>query len=260
MILGKKIRKIVIIETEKTFENGYNIRGIRMDVYIEDDENTVYDVEMQGPKKPYFGRRFRYYQSSIDVYIVKRGEGFDKLKKSFIILFCDYDPFGKGWYFYPFERTCSWDNTIKIKDDTNWYVLNIKGNTDVEGHEISDEMKELLSYMNGGKPESEYTKKLDAAVQEVKANDERRTEYMSISAQLSDERDVGEYRKSVDLIRNNNGFLTDDQITTFMRITPKTLQSIRFVITNHPDWSDTDIAKEVIEMQADEELKVMVEG
>ena len=45
MVLKKKIRKIIIAETEKTQETGYSSRGIRMDVYIEDDENTVYDVD-----------------------------------------------------------------------------------------------------------------------------------------------------------------------------------------------------------------------
>ena len=42
MIIGKKIRKIEIIEAEKTQETGYGSRGIRMDVYLEDDNNTVY--------------------------------------------------------------------------------------------------------------------------------------------------------------------------------------------------------------------------
>ena len=45
MIIGKKIRKIEIIEAEKTQETGYGSRGIRMDVYLEDDNNTVYDVD-----------------------------------------------------------------------------------------------------------------------------------------------------------------------------------------------------------------------
>ena len=258
MIIGKKIRKIVLIEVEKTRETGYNTRGIRMDVYIEDDGNTVYDVEMQGANKRFFGRRFRYYQGAIDVDIVRRSEGFDKLKKSFIIFICDYDPFGKGWYVYPFERNCPWDSDIKIKDDTHWYVLNVKGYKDAEGHEVKDEIKELLSFMNGSEPKSDYTKMLDTAVKEVKQDDERRHSYMSIGAQMFDREMVGIYTDRVGQIRNNNGFLTDDQIVTFMRITPKTLQSIRFVIDLHPDWEDDEIAEEVLDMEADEELKAMV--
>ena len=258
MILGKKIRKIVVLETEKTKETGYNTRGIRMDVYIEDDENTVYDVEMQGTNKRFFGRRFRYYQGAIDVGIVRRREGFDKLKKSFIIFICDYDPFGKGWYVYPFERNCPWDSGIKIKDDTHWYVLNVKGYKDAEGHEVKDEIKELLSFMNGNDPKSDYTKMLDAAVKEVKQDDERRHTYMSIGAQMFDREMVGKYTDKVELVRNSNNDLSDDQMIAYFRITPKTLQSIRFVINLHPDWEDDEIAEEVLDMEANEELKAMV--
>ena len=43
MVIGKKIRQIVFVETEKVTETGYDSRGIRMDVYIEDDGNTVYE-------------------------------------------------------------------------------------------------------------------------------------------------------------------------------------------------------------------------
>ena len=260
MVIGKKIRKIALIEKEKTVENGYNSRGIRMDVYIEDDEDTVYDVEMQGINKRFFGRRFRYYQSSIDVDIVKRGESFGKLKKSFIIFICDYDPFGKGWYVYPFERTCLWDSKIKIKDDTHWYVLNIKGNKDAEGHKVNDEIKELLSFMNGNEPKSDYTRMLDAAVADIKRSDERRHEYMSISAQMSDAHDVGIYTDRVGMIRNNNGLLSDEQMIAFMHITSNTLTTIRFVINAHPDWDDTDVAVKVLDMEAEEELRAMVES
>ena len=258
MILGKKIRKIVVLEAEKLQETGYNTRGIRMDVYIEDNENTVYDVEMQGTNKRFFGRRFRYYQGAIDVDIVKRREGFDKLKKSFIIFICDYDPFGKGWYVYPFERNCPWDSSIKIKDDTHWYVLNVKGYQDAKGHEVKNEIKELLSYMNGNDPESDYTKMLDEAVKEVKQDDERRHTYMSIGAQMFDERIVGVYTDKVELVRNSSDSLSDDQMIAYFRITPKMLQSIRFVINLHPNWEDDEIAEEVLDMEADEELKAMV--
>ena len=35
MVLGKKIQKLEFVEIEKTVENGYDSRGIRMDIYVE---------------------------------------------------------------------------------------------------------------------------------------------------------------------------------------------------------------------------------
>ncbi|MCR5777680.1 MAG: Rpn family recombination-promoting nuclease/putative transposase [Lachnospiraceae bacterium] len=247
MVLGKKVKRIEIIEPEKVVETGYDSRGIRMDVYVEDDEGTVYDVEMQASKKRHFGKRFRYYQSAIDVDVVNKGEGFGKLKKSFIIFITTYDPYGKGWYMYPFETICSWDSDIKMNDSAMRIVLNTKGTKDKEGHEVSEEIKEMLSYMNGNAPESEYSKMLDEAVKKVKHNEERRLEYMNINANSAEDKELGEYRKLVNQIRNCN--YPDDLIVDILRIKGTTLVSVRNVISEHPDWDDEEVAEEVLSME-----------
>ena len=126
MIFEKKIRNIEIIEQEKTIETGYDSRGIRMDVYVEDYENSVYDIEMQASNKSHLGKRFRYYQSAIDVDIVNKGDSFKKLKQSFIIFITTYDPYDRGWYVYPFETLCSWDGSIRMNDSAKRIVLNTK--------------------------------------------------------------------------------------------------------------------------------------
>ena len=105
-----------------------------MDVYIEVDEKTIYDVEMQASKKPHLGRRFRYYQSAIDTDIVSKGESIGKLKTSYIIFITTYDPYDKGWYMYPFETSCQWDSSIVMNDAAERIILNTKGHIDKEGH------------------------------------------------------------------------------------------------------------------------------
>ena len=249
MVIDKKIREIVVIEREKTVETGYESRGIRMDVYIQDDENTVYDVEMQASKKHHFGKRFRYYQSAIDVDIVNKGDGFGKLKTSFIIFITTYDPYDKGWYMYPFETICSWDMEIKMDDGARRIVLNTKGTKDKEGHEVSSEIKEMLSYMDGRAPESEYSRMLDRAVSEVKQSEERRTEYMSINVERADNIELGEYMTYVSQIRGNEGQLSDEAMIKFMKINPNVLLYTRRVISEHPDWDDEEVAEEVLSME-----------
>ena len=41
-ILGVKIRKIVYPQTQKTIDLSLQAKGIRLDVYVEDDQNTVF--------------------------------------------------------------------------------------------------------------------------------------------------------------------------------------------------------------------------
>ncbi len=246
MVIGKKIRKIEVLTSEKTFETGYDSRGIRMDVYVEDDDNTVYDVEMQASKRRFLGKRFRYYQSSIDVDIVNKGDDYGVLKDSFIIFITTYDPFGKSWYMYPFETICTWDSSIKMKDHAKRIILNTKGTKDKEGHEVSDEIKDMLSYMDGNTPESDYAKMLDNAVKKVKDNQKRRHEYMNLNVFSIDERILGKYSEKVELIRDNNGLLSDDTLIKFLKITPEFLHCAREAIEKYPDWDDEDIADYVI--------------
>ena len=82
IILRVKIRDIKEPETEKALKNSFEGRGIRLDVYVEDDANTVYDVEMQVRQYPMatLGRRTRYYQSVIAFGSLQAGVYYDKLK------------------------------------------------------------------------------------------------------------------------------------------------------------------------------------
>ena len=92
MILGIKINKIMEPATEKAMKTGYESKGIRLDVYVEDDESTVYDIEMQVRRYPeiWLGRRTRYYQSVIDFGALQVGVEYHQLKKSIIIFICPF--------------------------------------------------------------------------------------------------------------------------------------------------------------------------
>ena len=47
LILDIKIRKVEIAEQQKNVDITYDGKGVRFDVYVDDAENTVYDIEMQ---------------------------------------------------------------------------------------------------------------------------------------------------------------------------------------------------------------------
>lgn len=46
-LLQIPIRDIKYIDEEKSVKARYESKGVRLDVYVEDDQNTVYDIEMQ---------------------------------------------------------------------------------------------------------------------------------------------------------------------------------------------------------------------
>ncbi|MCR5023823.1 MAG: Rpn family recombination-promoting nuclease/putative transposase [Lachnospiraceae bacterium] len=70
MITGRKIKSIIKPESQKSIRLTYDGKGVRFDVYFEDEENVIYDIEMQASKKYNLRKRSRYYQGMIDLNVL----------------------------------------------------------------------------------------------------------------------------------------------------------------------------------------------
>ena len=97
-ILHMEIADIHYLETEKSVDARYQGKGIRMDVYVRDDANTVYNIEMQVrmPEGKSLFKRTRYYQSMIDADLLETGADYDELNKTIIIFICRSTLSAKG--------------------------------------------------------------------------------------------------------------------------------------------------------------------
>ncbi len=241
MILGVKIDHIEYHELQKPINARYQSKSIRLDVYVEDGEGTVYDIEIQTTNKKNLPRRVRYYQGLIDVNILEKGEDYKALRKSYVIFIATYDPFGKGRYVYTFENRCREDSSIALGDDATKLVLNTKGTVG----EISDELKALLRYMDGMEPDSDYTKDLSRAVTEIKADEEWRREFMVMNELIRSRERIAEHRRSIAQARKFRGRFNTDELAEICFISPEALKTILGAIDAHPDWDDEQIAENI---------------
>ena len=180
-ILKIKIRKVVYPESQKAIDLSANAKGVRLDVYVEDDQNTVFNLEMQTTHKKDLPKRMRYYQGMIDLNILNKGENYCNLKKSYVIFICTFDFFEKGRSVYEFENVCLEDSEIKLNDGTHKIFLNTKG----DKSDINEELKSLLEYFDGKEPESDLTKQIDEKVIAVRKNTRWRREYMSLQMEMN---------------------------------------------------------------------------
>ena len=103
-ILNIKIRDIVYVDYEETIQMTAKSKGIRLDIYLEDDDNTVFNLEMQTTTYKELPKRLRYYQGIIDLNMIEKGESYDILKESYVIFICTFDFFEKGRSVYEFEK------------------------------------------------------------------------------------------------------------------------------------------------------------
>ena len=135
------------------------------------------------------GKRARYYQSQIDNETLMKGQTFHKLKESFVILLCAFDPFSHGLRRYQFHQ---YEDTIQdLRLDTYSHVLfvNSKG---TEG-EVSNDLAGIIDVMNQ-KPNqtNPLASKLMKEIDYYNQDSEKRRELMDYETRLLDERSIGE--------------------------------------------------------------------
>lgn len=181
-VLGFKISKIDYIEPQKTMDGKVDARSVRFDIYAESGD-IIYDCEMQVVPKRNLPKRCRYYHSMMDMNLIRKGEDYIKLKTSFVIFICTYDPFGEGFYKYTYENRCR--ETGKSLDDGNHTVfLNTKG---AKGN-VPDEFKKLMEFFNTSilneRTETELTKRMSQLLQAARNREDWRNECMSLEMML----------------------------------------------------------------------------
>ena len=186
-VLGITISHIEYPKTQDTIDLSADAKSVRLDIYVEDGKNTVYNIEMQAAQNKNLPKRTRYYQGMIDLNILNKGENYKNLKRSFIIFVCTFDLFGEGRHIYTFENRCIQNPELELGDDTIKIILNTKGTMD----DVTPEMKNLLDYIDGKAPGDEYTSELDEAVQSARRNEKWRLDYMTLDMHYQEKYEEG---------------------------------------------------------------------
>ena len=186
-ILGIKISRIEYPKSQETIDISADAKSVRLDIYVEDGNETVYNIEMQTTNKGNLPQRTRYYQGMIDLNILEKGANYKDLKRSFVIFVCTFDLFGEGRHIYTFENRCIQNTELALGDDTTKIILNTKGTM----NDVTPEMKRLLDFIDGKEPEDDYTRELDAAVQAARRNEKWRLDYMTLQMHYQEKYEQG---------------------------------------------------------------------
>lgn len=197
-ILRIKIRDIRYIESEKSLNMQYAGKGVRLDVYVADDHNTVYNVEMQvnEPTESELAKRTRYYQSVIDLDLLEAGQDYEELNDTFIIFICPFEPFKKGRHIYTFRNTCQEDMGLVLKDGTTKIFLNAVGTE----NDVADDVKAFLNYVNGVLSDDTFVQEIDREIREVKTAEQERVGYMTFAMRLHEERKAGRQEGKLSMV------------------------------------------------------------
>ena len=255
IVLDIKIDRIEYPFVEKTLKLTYDGKGVRLDVYVADGKNTVYNIEMQASDTKEIPARSRYYQSIIDMELIEQGSGYNKLNRSYVIFICTFDLFSCGRYRYTFEHRCMEDTSIRLDDGTTRIFLNTKGILDTD--DISDDMRAFLSYVEGNVSNNTFVQRITEEVDMVKSNKKLRGEYMNqvVRDHLNREEGIiegvikGKIEDRIELIRKNIPQSSPASIASFLQEDILYVQNICRLLDLYPNESDGDIARRILESE-----------
>lgn len=193
MVLDISISRIEVSK-EKSIAYHPEYKGVRLDVYAKDNENTCYNVEMQASRKPVLGKRSRYYQSQMDMELLLKGCEYAELPDSYVIFLCDFDPFGEGKYRYTFWIACKETEKVSLKDGRCIMFLNTRGKN---AEDVPKELVSFLEFVHADLKESQkdfqddYVRQVQKSVIHIKGSREMEERFMVLEELLKDERREG---------------------------------------------------------------------
>ena len=182
-LLHVKVGKIVYPELEKQIAPFYTTKGVRLDVYLK-DEDRIIDVELQNYKQDAIGKRTRYYQSMIDIDSLMKGQDYSELLDSYVLFICTSDPFlkdknnGFGLPCYTFKNTCLENTEVPLDDKSVKVIYNASAYETVK----DDKVREFLHFVSTNDPdEDDFSKKLVDTVERLKEDEIFRRDYAAMN-------------------------------------------------------------------------------
>ena len=205
IIFQREIPLLEENETEKELRVSPLSRSIRMDVFAVDEEDKVYNTEMQQKKRNDLAKRSRYYQSMIDTSLLAPGiPSYNLLKDSYIIMITPFDLFGYGKYQYTFVPICQEEPGCILEDGAVRIFLNTRG---TNPEEVSKELVDLLHYLEhttdeeAEKTDSQRIRRIHSHVCKVKSSEEIGVKYMQAWEEKYYEREEGRKEQLKDIIK-----------------------------------------------------------
>lgn len=211
LLFNKEFRNLKVIAQKSYGELNTDLRGARLDVYVESDDSaeidaaedtSIYDLEPdKNDKAKYvaaFPQRIRFYHAIIDSRSLKSGEDFGKLKRVYVIFICNYDPFGYDRVKYTIRNMCVEEPEMPYDDGAQTTILYTKGTKD---DNISEELRQFLNYMENTTQTNavnDTLKDIQKMVDIVKRDGE-----VSLSYMKGFERDTMMYEKGQEAERQN---------------------------------------------------------
>ena len=161
-ILNRRFGKLTVVPQRVMCGADPEKRGIRMDVYIDENDGEIFDIEPdQNDSRSDIEavpRRTRFYHAKIDSANLAAGDDYNNLRNVVVIFITTYDPFGLDRMVYTVKNKCIEEPDMPYDDGAVSLFLYTKGK---KGNP-PEELQSLLHYMENSIEENAGTDSLKA--------------------------------------------------------------------------------------------------
>ncbi len=193
LILDQKIKEAkLVVNIQGIMKNAYFAKGIRLDVLVDDEEHSRYNIEMQVRRIHALPKRARYYSGQMDLDMLQQGMEYEELPDTIVIFLCMFDPFGRGRCLYTFQRQCREEPDLYLEDGTKMVFVNAKGET----NQVNPLLREFIEYLNHpeqiDKTSGTLVRQLEQEVEKVRRDYQSKEAYMKLELMMREREKEGE--------------------------------------------------------------------
>ena len=181
MLLNIKIESIRLAQPEATLNVEFYSKGIRLDVFVKDENDRMFDIEMQVIGNDYLPLRARYYQSVLDISYLRSGQDYESLTESYVIFLCLEDIFHKGLPIYTFKSVCTEDQKLFLNDKTTKVFCNAQKYDKMP----TEKLRTFFKFLVQKKPdETDFSKTLSEKVLKAKIPEDTWRSFMTLEQEV----------------------------------------------------------------------------
>jgi predicted transposase/invertase (TIGR01784 family) len=182
-LLHIRVKTVKYPKLEKKIAPYYTTKGVRLDVYLKDDDKII-DIEIQSYPQEALGKRTRYYQSMIDIDSLMKGQDYPDLKDSYILFICKEDPFKDddnspfNLPCYTFRNICEEYASVQLNDKS----IKVIYNASAYEKETNERIRNLLHFISTNEPgEDDFSNRLSSLVKTLKETEKFRSDYAAMN-------------------------------------------------------------------------------
>lgn len=180
-----------LVNPQQDVHSALLARAVRYDIYAQDEAGRTLVLEMQVKDERDLAERIRYYQGMMDQLLLRSGDSYRQLATfpTYVIFFCQFDYYGRGWARYRFEDREITDPLMTAHNGQHSVIFNTTASDYCRAGALGPFLNLMAGNVNN---KDKFIAQIQAEIKSIKMNQERWLENMLYELKMQERFDAVE--------------------------------------------------------------------